>query len=468
MAARRRVLMKKRVVSVLLAVVLTAGMLAGCSSSTPKEEKPAEQEQAAAPEAESGKETESTESAGSTESTGDVETLEFYHGYYHDESEWPAAKVMRDIYDDFAAAHADGPVIFKPIPVENRGEIVSAQVAGGSFPDVVDVDQSVPQAAISQGLVLDLKPFIDENGLQDAVGLNYTQNQVDGHIYTVHDQLESRGMWYNGAILEKAGTKVDDIKSWDDFGAAMDKVNALGDGSYGYIAGQGSLFMMNAMMASSDAGKALIEGALTQEAIESAEFAEAFKAAAALDQKNGSDHTTDNIGNLMDDFNKKGTVAALFNGVWNASGIDASLAEAIQPGLFPGNTAIASAGGGISISSGMDDAKTELALEFLAYMVSPEVQERIFMGVQAAPCNVMIDLQALALSGESQDAMLIKLAEACSQVNNADNVVINLSYTWGGDVGNAIINAFMECAVSGADIDARFEQLKQELTALIG
>ncbi|MDE7334354.1 MAG: ABC transporter substrate-binding protein [Lachnospiraceae bacterium] len=459
--------MKKRVVSVLLAAVMTASVLAGCGSSgdTAKEEKPAEQEQTAA--TETGQSEEKAESTESAESTGDVQTLEFYHGYYHDESEWPAAKVMRDIYDDFAAAHADGPVVFKPIPVENRGEIVSAQVAGGNFPDVVDVDQSVPQAAISQGLVLDLKPFIDENGLQDAVGLNYTQNQVDGHIYTVHDQLESRGMWYNGAVLESAGVKAEDIKSWDDFGSAMDKVNALGDGSYGYIAGQGSLFMMNAMMASSDTGKALIEGALTQEAIESAEFAEAFKAAAALDQKNGSDHTTDNIGNLMDDFNKKGTVAALFNGVWNASGIDASLAESIQPALFPGNTAIASAGGGISISSNMDEAKTELALEFLAYMVSPEVQERIFVGVQAAPCNAMVDLQALALSGENQDAMLVKLAEACSQVNNADTVVINLSYTWGGDVGNAIINAFMECAVSGADIDARFEQLKQELTALI-
>lgn len=305
--------------------------------------------------------------------------------------------------------------------------------------------------------------------LQDiyAVGLNYTQNQVDGQIYTVHDQLESRGMWYNTAVLADVGVKLEDIKSWDDFGAAMDKVNALGGDSYGYIAGQGSLFMMNAMMASTENGKALLSSEMTVDTINSAEFADAFKAAAALDQKNGSGHTTENIGNLMDDFNKKGTVGALFNGVWNASGIDASLTDAIQPSLFPGNTAIASAGGGISISSGMDEAKTALALEFLAYMVSPEVQERIFVGVQAAPCNKTVDLQALAQGTEGDNAIIVKLAEACSQVNGADNVVINLSYTWGGDVGNAIINAFMECAVSGTDIDARFEQLKQELTALI-
>ena len=50
--------------------------------------------------------------------------LEFYHGYYHEESEWPAAKVMRDIYEEFAKSHADGKVKFKPIAVENRDDIV--------------------------------------------------------------------------------------------------------------------------------------------------------------------------------------------------------------------------------------------------------------------------------------------------------------------------------------------------------
>ena len=36
------------------------------------------------------------------------------------------------------------------------------------------VDVVVGEAAISQDLVYDLKPYIDENNLQDAVGLNYT------------------------------------------------------------------------------------------------------------------------------------------------------------------------------------------------------------------------------------------------------------------------------------------------------
>ncbi len=403
--------------------------------------------------------------AGVSVSAAEEEVLEFYHGYYHDESEWPAAKVMRDLYDEFAAAHADGDVTFKPIAVENRDEIVSAQVAGGSFPDLVDCGTAVPQAAISQELVLDLKPYIDENNLQDAVGLNYTQNDIDGKIYSVHDQIESRGIWYNAKLLEAAGVAAEDLATWDGFTKAMESIRGLDDGSYGYIAGQGSMFMMNAILASTEEGKAILEAEFTPETVESPVFAEAFKTVAALDQANGSEHTTEDNGNMMDDFNKNGKAGVLFNGVWNASGIGEDLADVIEPAVFPGNVAIATAGAGLTVSSGMSEAKTQLALEFIEYMTSEEVQSKIFTGVQANPCNTTVDLNKLAEEGG--DAITMKLAEACAQVNDAETIVKDMKYDWGADVGTAIINALMECAVSDADIDARFEQLQKELIALV-
>lgn len=422
--------MKKRVISLAVTAAMAAGLLSGVTVQASEEN-----------------------------------VLEFYHGYYHEESEWPAAKVMRDLYDEFAAAHADGPVTFKPIAVEDRDEIVSAQVAGGSFPDLVDCGSPVPQAAISQGLVYDLKPYIEENDLQEAVGLNYTQNDVDGHIYSVHDQMESRGIWYNADVFEKAGIAIEDLTDWEAFGAAMEKVRALDDGTYGYAAGQGSGFVINAILASTEEGRALIEAPLTEEGIMSDTFASAFKTAAALDQANGSAHTTEDVGNLMDDFNKNGMAAVLFNGVWNASGIDESLAEAIEPALFPGNVAISSAGAGLAVSANMSEEKTALALEFVKYMTREEVQSRIFTGVQANPCNTAVDLNKLA--EESGDPITMKLANACSMVNDAETVVRDYNTVWGSDVGSAIINALMECAVSDADIDGRFEQLQKELIALI-
>ena len=361
-----------------------------------------------------------------TTAYADDDVLEFYHGYYQDESEWAAAQVMRDIYDEFAKEHADGSVTFKPIAVENRDDIVSAQVAGGSFPDLVDVGGGgVPQAALSQDLVYDLKPYIDENGLQDAVGLNYTQHDMDGHIYAVHDQIESRGLWYNSDIFEKAGITEEAFADWDSFGEAMEKICALDEDVYGYIAGQGSSYIVNTVMASTDEGKKMLESELTEDTINSEEFAAAFKTAANLDQANGSEHTTDDNGNLMAEFNTNGKAGVLFNGVWNASGIDASLTDAIEPALFPGNIAIASAGGGLAVANNMSDEKTELALEFIKYMTSAEVQEKIFTGVQANPCNTTVDLNTLA--EESDDAATRKLAQACSQVNEADTCLLYTS-----------------------------------------
>lgn len=396
---------------------------------------------------------------------GKDEVVEFYHGYFHSESEWPPAKAMRDIYDEFAARYADGPVTFKAIPLETRDDMVNAQIAGGNFPDVVDLGRPLSPSAISQGLVVDLKSYIDSNNLQKAVGINYTQNNINGGIYNVHDQVESRGIWYNEAILKKAGVSISDLSTWEGFAKAMESVRALNDGSYGYIAGQGSIMMMTAYMAQTPKGQALVSAGLTAEVINSKEFEDAFKAIAALDKANGSAHTTVDTGNLMADFNAAGKVAVLNNGVWNAGSVSKEMLGTLKPSIYPGNVAIVSAGNGLAISNKMSDAKKKVALEFFAYMVSPEVQEKIFNLVQANPCNATVDLNKLAAQNTDPNTAL--LADACSQVNNAKIVVPSLYNTWGGDVVNSLINAFMECAVSSTDINQRFNQLKQELSALI-
>ena len=84
----------------------------------------------------------------------------------------------------------------KQFRTEDIDSVVENKVAGGSYPDMVDLaGRSVSLAAISQDLLLDMKPYIDEEGIKDNVGINYTQNDVDGKIYTVHDQLLTLGYW---------------------------------------------------------------------------------------------------------------------------------------------------------------------------------------------------------------------------------------------------------------------------------
>lgn len=113
----------------------------------------------------------------------------------------------------------------------------------------------------------------------------------------------------------------------------------------------------------------------------------------------------------------------------------------------------------------MSDAEKELALEFVKYMTSDEVQTKIFKEVGANPCTTTLDLNALS---EGSDEKTKLLAEACSQANDAEYVIATIDSTWGTDIANAIGNKLIESTVSGTDVNAKFEELKSELIGLIG
>ena len=452
--------MKKKVISMVLAMAMTAGVLAGCGGGTTAEtpaETPATQEAS-----EAASETPATETA-----SGEQEVLEFYHGYFHDEATWYPAVVMREIYQEFADQHADGPVKFEPIALNGGSDqvlqIATNEIAGGSFPDMVDfAGYQVPLAAVSQELVYDMKGYIDSEGLESKVGLNYTANQVDGKIYTVHDQLTTLGFWYNADAYAAAGaTTPDTWKTFDDMAAAMDTLRANGaEGAYAYSAGQGSIRLFNTYMGLLN--KDYASSALTADIINSEEFATAFKTVAAMDQANGSANASDNVGDFQADFQARNCYT-WFNGVWAAGALTEVDFEA-KPAIFPGSVSIANAGGGLTISAGLSEAQTALALEFVKYMTSDEVQSRIFLEVQANPCNADVDLNALA----ADNASVAALAEACALANSASTIVSTTDSVWGGDVQTAIINKLIECSVEGTDIDAKLAELQAELTALIG
>ena len=195
--------MKKKLISMVLALTLVAGMLTGCGGA--KEEAPAADNAATTEEAPA------EDAAAEETATGEQEVLQFYHAYYHEPDAWPVAAIMRDIYQEFADAHADGPVKFEIVTVEDVLGVATNEIAGGNFPDMVDfAGTAVPMAATAQGLVMDLKPYIDAEGLQSKVGINYTMNDVDGKIYTVHDQLTTLGLWYNADIYAAAGAATPD------------------------------------------------------------------------------------------------------------------------------------------------------------------------------------------------------------------------------------------------------------------
>lgn len=417
--------MKKKLISLLLCVTMVASMAIGCGS---KEEPAAE-----AP----------------AEEAGELPTITFTHGYYHDESEWPAAAEMRAIYQEFADAHADE-FNFVAVADESGAEGIYNtalnDLGAGSFYDIADFGGwNITPVAAAAGAIVDLKPYLDEDAAFKAgVGVCYDQNLTDGAIYSVREQIEGVGFWYNEALFAEAGAKVpSEWSTWADFDAAVDALVAAGITPFGLNAGWPTNILLAGYSQRSEASRAFYLDGATVESFDD----ETFKASIDFMQKNvlqKIDAANFGPGGDSDEAYRSeffaGNTAMLFNGVWDAGGsvgCEAG-AENIKPAVFPtdeaGKTAALLSGGcGFVIGSHLDEAQLAAAIEFVKYMTSPEIAARIIeKGIGMAP-STEVDYDALASAVTTDDAKL--LVEACRLCQNADYQALGLGNTFGDAEG---------------------------------
>lgn len=423
--------MKKKLLSVLLCAAMVASMVIGCGSKEPAAE-PAAEETA-------------TEEAATEEASAELPTITFVHGYFHDESEWPAAAVMRSIYDEFAELHKDEfnfVAVADEAGAEGIYNTALNDLAAGEFYDIADFGGwDITPVASAAGKILDLKPYLDEDeAFKNGVGVCYDQNLIaDGAIYSVREQIEAVGFWYNEALFAEAGATVPtEWSTWADFDAAVDALLAAGIQPVSLNAGWPTNILTAGVSQRSEASRAFYLGGKTVESFED----DSFKGTMEFMQKNvlqkidvanfdpagdSETYTTDFV---------DGNVAMLFNGVWAASGfVDCAAGiENLKPATFPTDeagkkAALLSGGCGFVISSELDEAQTAAAIEFVKYMTSPEVASKIIAnGIGMAP-GTEIDYTALVESVEAPEAKL--LVEACNLCNEADYKALGLGNTFG-------------------------------------
>ena len=428
--------MKKKLISLLLCVAMVASMVIGCGS---KEEPAAEAPAATEEEAEAPAETD-----------GELPTITFTHGYYHDESEWPAAAEMRAIYQEFADAHADE-FNFVAVADESGAEGIYNtalnDLGAGSFYDIADFGGwDITPVASAAGAIVDLKPYLDEDAAFKAgVGVCYDQNlTADGAIYSVREQIEGVGFWYNEALFAEAGAKVpSEWSTWADFDAAVDALVAAGITPFGLNAGWPTNILLAGYSQRSETSREFYLGGKAVESFDDETFKEsiAFMQANVLQKIDAANFGPggDSDEAYRSDF-FAGNTAMLFNGVWDAGGsvgCEAG-AENIKPAVFPtdeaGKTAALLSGGcGFVIGAHLDEAQLAAAVEFVKYMTSPEIAARIIeKGIGMAP-STEVDYDALAASVTTDDAKL--LVEACRLCQNADYQALGLGNTFGDAEG---------------------------------
>lgn len=382
----------------------------------------------------------------------DLPVITFYHGYFQDEATWAPAVEMRKIYDEFAEANKDK-FIFKPVAVETGSQGVYdkciQEISRGSFPDIVDVaGKNIIPALQNTDIPLDLKPYIDaDEDFKAGVGINYEQNEVDGKIYTVRDQLESIGFWYNEDLFEKAGADTPDKwQNWDDFNTAVDKLNACPEVETPFTMNQDwpTSIVMSAHLLSTQEGRDFAAG--IPDSFENPAFIDTldFLQKDVLGKIDNEHFTAADSDKYRQDF-YDGKAAMLFTGVWEAGSFTDDMAidaADIKPAVFPTNeagtrAAIVSASPGFVINGNQDQAKIDACVEFVKYMTSPEVAERIFTKVKAMPPSTAIDYEKYINDSET-DLTVKSLAEACKVVSEAAYQSPTARNYWSQDISDAL------------------------------
>lgn len=465
----------KKLLATSLVLSLSLGILSGCgnggTSSAPGSEAPAPSQAA------------STASGEAAPVSGEKPVITFYHGYFQDD--WQPAVEMRAMYEEFAKAHADQ-YTFEAVALETGNQGVYdkcvQEIALGQFPDIVDVSgMNIIPAAVEAGMALDLKPYIDEDAdFKAGIGVNYEQNSLDGHIYTVRDQLETIGFWYNTDLFQKAGADTPDKwKTWADFDAAVDKLIASPDVETPFTMNQDwpTTILLSGYLMGSAEGRDFASKA--PETFDNAAFRGAvdFISKSVLGKIDNAHFTAADSDKYREDF-FQGKAAMLFNGVWEAGsfgGIDLDPAV-IKPAVFPtmeeGKTAaIVSASPGYVINAGLDDVKKQACIDFVKYMTSKETASKIFEKAQAMPPSTAMDYDQY-ISGtfpgsdtvdESTKIILKSLAEACKAASGATYQNPTAGAVWGQDTFGAVAGKYAGIKDGSKTTD----QIVQELDSIL-
>ena len=126
----------------------------------------------------------------------------------------------------------------------------------------------------------------------------------------------------------------------------------------------------------------------------------------------------------------------LFNGVWDAGGsVDCMAgAENIKPANFPTNesgkrASLMSGGTGFVVSNGLTEAQTAACIEFIKYMTSEEIANKIISyGIGMAP-STKVNYMSLIDKVDAPEAKL--LVSACQLCMEADYQALGLGNQFG-------------------------------------
>lgn len=338
--------------------------------------------------------------------------------------------VMRDIYQDFEKENPD--VKLNQLSMPSGSEMVRKvedMLVVGEIPDLVFLGGSgkdtVYQFMTENDLALDLMPYIREDrefaGNLAPVNIDFWTTGEE-QLFTISDVLLlSGGYWYDREIFEEAGIKKLP-ETWDEFLEVCEQIEGWAEEEQNGVeclqmSQEAYLYFMDHLLAVQDSvsGNAIRNQRLYLEESSAKEALDMLRKIYRYSRADGNYSYRDET----DAFND-GKTAMYINGIWGAPMISDQIdaAYALLPGEKGEQISCESACLGYILGKTGDEKKQEASVQFVKYMLSAPVQERILKETEQVPANPHVDIRKYQNGMERfvQAADTVKAADTKIQV----------------------------------------------------
>lgn len=193
---------RKRVIALLAALTMLAGLITGCGSSGETEEaaQPAEETSAEEPAAEEAAESASVES-------GSAEAVTIWY-YWETEGHQVA---LDQVIQEYNASQSNYEVTAKYVPFADFKKQLSIGASADELPDIAILDSPDHASYVDMGIFEDITGKFDVSNYYEGTVNSCT---VDGKLYGVPFGVNCLALYYNEDMLKDAGCSVP--TTWDE------------------------------------------------------------------------------------------------------------------------------------------------------------------------------------------------------------------------------------------------------------
>lgn len=289
---------------------------------------------------------------------------------YWDTSNDTEAEVFKAIAEEFSQEHPNVTVDYVNIGFDDAENRFKNAAGANKAPDVMRTEVAWVADFASLGYLAPLDGTVAIDNQDDFLDQAWASTQYEDEVYAVPQVIDTLALFYNQAMLDEAGLEVpESLEEIKDSADAFDGATPLyvrGDDPYWFLP---FLYGEGGDMVDADAEEVTIDNEAGVAAFEA--MADLVDSGAAITD------TNDGWENMMGAFSA-GDVAMMINGPWAIN--DAVEAVGDDLGVAPvpaGGVAQASPQGGWNYGVYAGSANLDASYEFVKYMSSAEVQQRV-------------------------------------------------------------------------------------------